>query len=105
MARKDFFSSGHTFEDQSLGEIQWKETSLFGSGVALVDAQGNTLAQFCKRMKGRQGDSGFEIFRSTDPRTLDMLVVTGLGAAEYLKQSNKEWSKFGKDILEDAIGI
>ena len=36
---------------------------------------------------------------------MDMVIVTGLAAAEYRRQSNEEWDKVIKDGVEEVFGI
>ncbi|RYP79387.1 hypothetical protein DL769_002971 [Monosporascus sp. CRB-8-3] len=86
---------GHSFTYPGLnGQMEWKRSSLLGSGVKLVDGRGRTIAVYKKKLGGFLGgrESGFHIYDSVeDGSFMDVIVVTGLAAAEYRRQSDKEW--------------
>lgn len=76
--------------------MQWKSTSLVGSGLKLVDSHGRVIACTKKSMMGHvmgSGPSAIHIFdRIDDGFLMDLIVVTGLAAIEYRRQSDEAWS-------------
>ncbi|RYP61392.1 hypothetical protein DL771_010149 [Monosporascus sp. 5C6A] len=93
---------GHRFTYPGLnGQLEWKSSSLLGSGLKLVDDRGRTIAVYKKKLGGFLGgrESGFHIYDSVeDGSFLDVIVVTGLAAAEYRRQSDEVW-----EWLEDLL--
>ncbi|RYO81630.1 hypothetical protein DL766_004850 [Monosporascus sp. MC13-8B] len=93
---------GHSFRYPGLKEeMEWKRSSLLGSGVKLVDSCGRTIAVYKKKLGGFLGgrESGFHIYDSVeDGMFMDAIVVTGLAAAEYARQSDKDW-KWLEELL------
>ncbi|RYP53000.1 hypothetical protein DL768_001938 [Monosporascus sp. mg162] len=94
--------SGHSFTYPGLkGQMEWKSSSLLGSGLKLVDDRGRTIAVYKKKLGGFLGgkESGFHIYESVeDGSFMDVVVVTGLAAAEYRRLSDEGW-----EWLEDLL--
>ncbi|RYP37877.1 hypothetical protein DL767_002749 [Monosporascus sp. MG133] len=93
---------GHCFRYPGLnGQMEWKRSSLLGSGMKLVDDRGRAIAVYKKKLGGflGGGESGFHIYDSAeDGSFMDVIVVTGLAAAEYKRQSDEGW-----EWLEDLL--
>lgn len=116
MAKKDPFGGGHHLSEMSLGgEIQWKESSFMGSGVQLLDAQKRVIARYSTKLKqgppqkrfgsllgGGSTCAGLEIFVPAQDWILDLIVLTGLAAAEYRRQSNEDWGVVGKKVGKEG---
>ena len=49
--------------------------------------------------------SGFEVYVPLDEKAMNMVIVTGLAAAEYRRRSNEEWDKVIEDGVEEVFGI
>lgn len=81
LKKNDMFSSGHSFHHPAAGELKWKEAGFLSTGLVLVDSSGRELCKYKKR--------AFDVFVQVDHAFMDMILVTGLAAAEYKRQSDK----------------
>ncbi|RYP11519.1 hypothetical protein DL765_007751 [Monosporascus sp. GIB2] len=94
--------AGHSFRYPGLKEeLEWKRSSFWGSGLKLVDSRGRTIAVYKKKLGGFLSgrESGFHIYDSVeDGSFMDAIVVTGLAAAEYARQSDEGW-KWLEELL------
>jgi hypothetical protein len=92
---------GHFFQYPTrdrVEEMQWKSSTFMGSDLKLLDCRGRTIA--CTKRK-RGGESiGFHIVQEiNDGLLMDLIVVTGVAAVEYRRQSDQDWN-----WLEDIFG-
>lgn len=119
MARKDVLGmGGHYFSNMAFGsDVQWKETSTFGSDMQMLDSQKRLIAKYSKKLKlspaqtgfssligAEKSASGLEIFMPIhDLVLLDLIVLTGLASGEYRRQSNEDWGLTGKKGAKGAV--
>ncbi|KAF9872489.1 hypothetical protein CkaCkLH20_09986 [Colletotrichum karsti] len=130
MARKHPLSKTLTFRFLGAGEMKWEQIGKKGRGMRLVDFNGKTQAHFRPRMHvvshvagGGSGDDekhgrsspgrkagwgpGFELYatRLAD-LDLDLIVTTGLAAAEHRRQLDDDWDEDADDVpnTERAAG-
>ncbi|KAJ0303744.1 hypothetical protein COL516b_006181 [Colletotrichum fioriniae] len=101
MARKHPLSSTLSFRFLGAGEMRWDDLGKHGQGMKLVDFNGKTLAFFRPRLHvvnaGPRGEEeagwgpGFELHAALADLDLDLVVTTGLAAAEYRRQLDEDW--------------
>ncbi|KAK2046232.1 hypothetical protein LZ31DRAFT_217362 [Colletotrichum somersetense] len=125
MARKHPLSNALSFRFLGLGEMRWEELGKQGRGMRLVDFNGKTLAHFRPRLHmlgpgagsgGKEGGNplagglkganstgrgpGFELHSALADLDLDLIVTTGLAAAEHRRQLDEGWD-MGADRAEE----
>ncbi|KAK1975180.1 hypothetical protein LZ30DRAFT_754257 [Colletotrichum cereale] len=116
MTRKHPLSNALSFRFLSVGEMRWEELGKQGRGMKLVDFNGKTLAHFRPRLHilgagggsgaNEEGNSlagglkgvnrtgrgpGFELHSALADLDLDLVVTTGLAAAEHRRQLDEGW--------------
>lgn len=109
MKRKDMLSSGHSFKHSAQPlEMQWKEEDFISDNLKLVDENKRVIALYRKnsRMKKllssnsrNKSSSELHILVPLEDHLLDIVVLTGLAAAEQRRQSNESWDK----VIEETI--
>ncbi|KFY24999.1 hypothetical protein V493_04899 [Pseudogymnoascus sp. VKM F-4281 (FW-2241)] len=82
-------------------KLSWKEDSLFGHGVKLVSPDGQQLARF-RRTDKVAGTGSLEVFIPAEGALLDLILVSGIAAAEYRRRSNTEFESVG-DVLGNLL--
>ena len=83
-------------------KLSWKEDSTFGHGVKLVSPDGQLLSRF-RRTDKEAGTGSIEVFIPADGPLLDLILLSGIAAAEYRRRSNKELETVG-DVLGQIVG-
>ncbi|KFY14810.1 hypothetical protein V492_02395 [Pseudogymnoascus sp. VKM F-4246] len=82
-------------------KMAWKEDSMFGHGVKLVSPDGQLLARF-RRTDKAAGTGSIEVFIPAEGASLDIILVSGIAAAEYRRRSNIELASVG-DVLGQIL--
>ncbi|KAK1995562.1 hypothetical protein LX36DRAFT_157661 [Colletotrichum falcatum] len=131
MTRKHPLSNALSFRFLGVGEMRWEGLGKQGRGMRLVDFNGKTLAYFRPRLqilgvggggggkeagnppagglkavdRARQGP-GFELHSALADLDLDLVVTTGLAAAEHRRQLDEGWDMAAgpEDREEDKPG-
>lgn len=95
--------SKHNFTSPTVrgDQLSWKEDSLFGHGVKLVSPDGQLLARF-RRTDKAAGTGCFEVFIPAEGGLLDLILLSGIAAAEHRRRSNKELESVG-DVLGNIL--
>ncbi|GKT42881.1 uncharacterized protein ColSpa_03062 [Colletotrichum spaethianum] len=116
LTRKHPLSNTLSFRFLGVGEMRWEELGKGCRGMRLIDFNGKTLAHFRPRLHvlgategGRERDESnplagglrgltragcgpaFELHAALADLDLDLLVTTGLAAAEHRRQLNEDW--------------
>ncbi|KAL0935650.1 uncharacterized protein CTRU02_210241 [Colletotrichum truncatum] len=124
LSRKHPLSSTLGFRFLGAGEMRWEKIDKKSRGMKLVDFNGKTQAFFHPRMHvvnhpaGNEGggEIGDKSGRRSSPGTkagwgpgfellatrladldMDLIVTTGLAAAEYRRQLDEDWDDFVQD--------
>ncbi|KAK2018543.1 hypothetical protein LZ32DRAFT_613582 [Colletotrichum eremochloae] len=117
MTRKHPLSNALSFRFLGVGEMRWEELGKQGRGMRLVDFNGKTLAHFRPSLHilgagggngGKEGGNplagglksvgragrgpGFELHSALADLDLDLIVTTGLAAAEHRRQLDEAWN-------------
>ncbi|EFQ33612.1 hypothetical protein CGRA01v4_02103 [Colletotrichum graminicola] len=117
MTRKHPLSNALSFRFLGVGEMRWEELGKQGRGMRLVDFNGKTLAHFRPRLHvlnaggvgggkeegnplegGLKGVTravrgpGFELHSALADLDMDLIVTTGLAAAEHRRQLDEGWN-------------
>ncbi|KAL5346447.1 hypothetical protein ACLOAV_008718 [Pseudogymnoascus australis] len=97
MRHDELTGSKHNFTSPTVrgDKLSWKEDSLFGHGVKLVSPDGQLLARFRRTDKAAR-TGGFEVFIPAEGALLDLILVSGIAAAEYRRRSNIELETVGE---------
>ncbi|WYZ44563.1 hypothetical protein EsH8_VII_000999 [Colletotrichum jinshuiense] len=120
LTRKHPLSSTLSFRFLGVGDMRWEELDKKHQGMRLVDFNGKTLAHFRPRLRvaeagGGGGGSppaentsrclpGFELFAALADLDMDLLVTTGLAAAEYRRQLDGDWDMVAEEEPDKAGG-
>ncbi|KAK1569858.1 uncharacterized protein LY79DRAFT_584452 [Colletotrichum navitas] len=116
MTRKHPLSNALSFRFLGVGEMRWEELGKQGRGMRLVDFNGKTLAHFRPKLHmlgaggviggkeegnllagGLEGVNraargpGFELHSALADLDMDLIVTTGLAAAEHRRQLDEGW--------------
>ncbi|CCF42579.1 hypothetical protein CH063_12537 [Colletotrichum higginsianum] len=129
MMRKNPLSSALSFRFLGAGEMRWEELGKKGRGMRLIDFNGKTLAYFRPRLHvlgggggggvgygsspsagglnlkrsdiNRAGQGpGFELHAALADLDLDLVVATGLAAAEHRRQLDENWDLMASEEYE-----
>jgi hypothetical protein len=103
MRHDELTGSRHEFTSPTVrgDKLSWKEDSLFGHGFKLVSPDGQLLARF-RRTDKSAGTGCFEVFIPAEGGLLDLILLSGIAAAEYRRRSNIELASVG-DILGQLL--
>ncbi|OBT74329.1 hypothetical protein VF21_06865 [Pseudogymnoascus sp. 05NY08] len=103
MRHDELTGSRHEFTSPTVrgDKLSWKEDSLFGHGVKLVSPDGHLLARF-RRTDKVAGTGCFEVFIPAEGGLLDLILLSGIAAAEYRRSSNIELASVG-DVLGQLL--
>lgn len=103
MRHDELTGNKHNFTSSTVrgDKLSWKEDSLFGHGVKLVSPDGQLLARF-RRTDKASGTGGIEVFIPAEGALLDLILVSGIAAAEYRRRSNVELETVG-DVLGNIL--
>ncbi|OLN85392.1 hypothetical protein CCHL11_07981 [Colletotrichum chlorophyti] len=108
MTRKHPLSNSHNFSFLGSGEMRWEELGKKGTGMRLVDFNGKVWSHFRPKLllhvinggSGADQNSpgskarwapGFELHAALADLDLDLVVTTGLAAAEHRQQLTGDW--------------
>lgn len=129
MMRKHPLSSALSFRFLGAGEMRWEELGKKGRGMRLIDFNGKTLAYFRPRLHVLDGGGGggvgygsspsagglnlkgsdinragrgpgFELQAALADLDLDLVVATGLAAAEHRRQLDENWDLMASEEYE-----
>ncbi|KZL73595.1 hypothetical protein CT0861_09667 [Colletotrichum tofieldiae] len=127
MTRKHPLSNALSFRFLGVGEMRWEELGKKCRGMRLIDFNGKTLAHFRPRLHvtgagggGGEKDGsnplagglkglnrpgwgpGFELHAALADLDLDLVVTTGLAAAEHRRQLDEDWDMVAEEETREA---